>query len=101
MDVAERALVTVPTPTLSADEGSLGGGMLYRRAATRAQMAALEAEDDGAASTPATVDYYFVYRGLTAVEKIHYPGGMFFVHRIVNNLNLAWIYEQTLLRAKR
>lgn len=96
LDAAETALVSNPRPGLSADEGQLGNGMMYRRAATREQMAALEGKDDGHATTPVTIDYYFIYRLLTPKERAHYDGATFIIHRVVDNLNLGWIFEQTL-----
>lgn len=101
LDAAETALVEVPLPELSADEGELVNGLLFRRAATREQMASLQGAEDGDASTPVTVGYYFIYRRLTALERAHHDGAIFLIHRIVDNLNLAWIYEQTLMQKKR
>lgn len=88
------ALVESPRDELSADEGELDGGLLYRRAATRDQMAALSALDDGHPSTPSTIDYFFIYRTPNARERQLSGSPRFVVHRVLDVQNLAWLLEQ-------
>jgi len=98
LEAAETVLVPIPRAELSADEGFAGDGMMYRRAVSREQMAALETVEDGDESTPITVNYYFIYRLLTGPESAHYNGATFMIQRIVDNLKFAWLFERTLVR---
>lgn len=88
------ALVESPREELSSDEGVLAGGLFYRRAATREQMARLSALDDGDPSTPETINYFFIYRPCNELER-HLSGSpRFVVHRVLDVQNLAWMLEQ-------
>lgn len=88
------ALVESPRDELSADEGVLANGLFYRRAATREQMVKLSSLEDGDPSSPATVNYFFIYRPCNELERLLSGSPKFVVHRVLDVQNLAWMLEQ-------
>lgn len=94
-DLSKEVLVDVPDSSLSADEQAVPDtGLMIRRAARREDMIALASQEDGAEGTPITVLYWYVYRLLNAAESYQYGGPGFFVCRVVEVVNLAWVLEK-------
>jgi hypothetical protein len=93
--LSREVLVEKPDPNLKDDEQSFPSPpFLMRRAARRQDMAALESRPDGHPTTPRTVKYWFVYRPLNASEVAQHGGYGFLVARLVDDLQLAWAFEQ-------
>lgn len=93
--LSEEVLVDTVDPALSDDEQSIGNSpFLMRRAASRQAMRDLESLPDGHPSTPRTVGYWFVYRKLNASEVAEYGGQGFWVARVVDDLQLAWLLQR-------
>jgi len=93
--LSREVLVGKPDPALAEDEQAFPSGpFMMRRAARREDMRDLDSRPDGDPSTPRTVRYWFVYRKLNASEVAEHGGQGFFVARVVDALQLAWILQQ-------
>jgi hypothetical protein len=94
-ELSQEVLVEDPDPALRQDEQVISSGpFMMRRAARREDMSALASRPDGHPTTPSTVNYWFVYRNLNASEVAEHGRRGFWVARLVDDLQLAWILEQ-------
>jgi hypothetical protein len=95
--LSKEVLVDFPDPTLIDDEQVLDAenGTMWRRAARREDMQALAPLEDGAAITPLTVNFLYIYRSFNATEISQNRGRRgYFVSRIIENQHLAWLLHK-------
>lgn len=92
--LSKEVLVDVPDSSLYQDEQTLPNSVLMiRRAARREDMRALASQEDGAAGTPLTVGYWYVYRAFNAAEINYHGRKGYFVCRVVDLARLAWVLQ--------
>jgi len=94
--LSKEVLVDFPDPALIEDEQVFDAekGTMWRRAARREDMQALATLEDGAAITPLTVNFLYIYRTFNATEIAHSHGRGYFVSRIIENQHLAWLLQR-------
>lgn len=96
-NLSKEVLVDFPDPALIEDEQVFDAknGTMWRRAARREDMQALATLEDGAAITPLTVNFLYIYRRFNDTEIAHNQGRRgYFVSRIIENQHLAWLLQR-------